>query len=154
MKNFILRIRFRFVLPLLLLAILVTFPSTVTGSKYVWKEDIGITLKVNYPEQEITSLLSANISVDDIQLQLTNIQATTQANGLVLSVKEGYRLPESFTVQIGENSYSIYTDGLNNPEGITFDPETGMLSISDILTMNGQESITITAYALQSPEAP
>lgn len=135
MKNFILRIRFRFVLPLLLLAILVTFPSAATKSKYVWEDNIDITLKVNYPEQEMTSLFSANIPVDDMQLQLTNAQDTTHDNGLVFSAEENHVLPESFTVQVGANSYSLYTDSLNNPEKVIFDPQTQMLSITDILTM-------------------
>lgn len=133
MKRFISRIRFRIVLPLLLLATVFTLPSAVTGSKYVWEEEIDLTLKVYYSNQEITRFLSA--SPDNTCVPHTDgvlIESTEIPGQWMLSAKEGDTLPERVVVQIGETSYSICTDGSSNPEGVAFDPETGILSVSNL----------------------
>ncbi|MGI5958071.1 MAG: hypothetical protein ACOX60_01465 [Massiliimalia sp.] len=149
MKNFFSRIRFPMVLSLLLLAALVTFPSAITESKYVWQEDIHITLKVDCPEQKEEADL---FSADNWTLQLTNIQAIPQKDGLVLSAVEGYILPESITVMLRENTYSVFTNGLNNPEGISFDPQTGLLSIADTLLAESQGTVTVIASGQLNPD--
>ena len=63
---------------------------------------------------------------------LTNIQATPTADGLVLTAQEGYVLPEYITVKIGETTFSVKTDGTEAPEGLSFDPVTGLLSVSEL----------------------
>ena len=42
MKNFISHVRFRMVLPLLFLGVLLTLPTASTGSKYVWNDTIRV----------------------------------------------------------------------------------------------------------------
>ena len=44
MKNFISHVRFRMVLPLLFLGVLLTLPTASTGSKYVWNDTIRESL--------------------------------------------------------------------------------------------------------------
>lgn len=163
MKDFTLKIRFRVILPLFLIVTLLTFPSTVTGSKYAWKDDITIILKINYQEQEITSLFEAPSDItsaldgngvqeeDGVQEgdgvqdgDGVQIEATEIPGQWILSSEEDI-LPESLTVSIGEAEYTVYTNGLNNPEGIAFDPETGRLIVSDTLFLNSNGSIRIIA---------
>lgn len=132
MKKMILQMRFRSILPLLVMAVLFTLPSTITGSKYVWEDTIDVRLSVVYPETVITSLFSGGYPSEFWMQNLKNIQATPTADGLVLAAEEGYALPEYITVKIGETTFSVKTDGSETPEGLSFDPATGLLSVSEL----------------------
>lgn len=146
MKNIVPKECFRTVL-LLFMSVLLTFPSTGTGSKYVWEDTIDITLKVSYPEQVITSVRPVGYLSESWIRDLKNIRATPTADGLILTADEGYTLPEYIAVGIGQTTYSVKTDGTEAPEGMAFNPETGMLSVSDIWMTESQASITVTASA-------
>lgn len=143
MKNYISRVRFRNVLPFLFLAVLFTLPSTSTGSKYVWEDTINVELKVLYPESEITSLLPDGYPSEFWVQELQNIQATATEEGLVLSAEEGYTLPECITVEIGQTVFSVKTDGTEAPDGIIFNPETGMLRIADSLLSDRGRTVVV-----------
>lgn len=132
MKKMILQMRFRSILPLLVMAVLFTLPSAVTGSKYVWEDTIDVRLSVVYPDTVITSLLAEGYPSEFWVQNLTNIQATPTVGGLVLTAQEGYVLPEYITVKIGETTFSVKTDGTEAPEGLSFDPVTGLLSVSEL----------------------
>lgn len=64
---------------------------------------------------------------------------------------DGYVLPVSISVVIGKSEYIINTNGENNPEGMTFDPATGNLVISNSM-ITGEDQIAVTAYC--APEEP
>ena len=71
---------------------------------------------------------------------------------LTLTPDEGYLLPESFTVAIGETVYAINTNGENDYETLFFDTESSTLYIlGDLLPTDGS-AVFVTAYAV--PEAP
>ena len=143
----------KFILLTLVVGVLCTIPFSITRSKYVWKDDIVITLDVRYSDQILTSLLPPNLSASDWILSLANIQATRQNDGLILCAEQGYQLPEEITVLIGTDTYTVHTNGQENPGGIAFAPETGMLSISSILIAENPTSITVIASAGQTVPA-
>ena len=143
----------KFILLTLVVGVLCTIPFSITRSKYVWKDDIVITLDVRYSDQILTSLLPPNLPASDWILSLANIQATLQNDGLILCAEQGYQLPEEITVLIGTDTYTVHTNGQENPGGIAFAPETGMLSISSILIAENPTSITVIASAEQTVPA-
>lgn len=145
--------RLRVALPLLALAVLLTVPSTATASKYVWQNTIDITLKVIYPDTSITSLLPEGHPSEFWVQDLTNIKAAASADGLVLTAAEGYTLPETITVKIGQQTFPVRTDGTQNPEGITFQPETGLLSIEPSLLDENPGGVTVSAAAVEKTVA-
>lgn len=152
MKNFVSQVRFRTLLPVLFLAVLLTLPSAATGSKYVWEDTINVELAVSYPEQGITSVGLASYPSDSWIRKLQNIQATSTENGLVLTAEEGYTLPESIKVQIGGTEYVIYTNGQNCPDGLAFYPESGTLTIADDLLSKSQGTVTVIASGILSAD--
>ena len=143
----------KFILLTLVVGVLCTIPFSITRSKYVWKDDIVITLDVRYSDQILSSLLPPNLPASDWILSLANIQATRQNDGLLLCAEQGYQLPEEITVLIGTDTYTVHTNGQENPGGIAFAPETGMLSISSILIAENPTSITVIASAEQTVPA-
>lgn len=147
MKNFISRVRFPTILPLLVMAVLFTLPSTSTGSKYVWEDSIKVSLRVVYPDNIITSLLPVGYPSEFWAQELQNIRATATQEGLVLTAGDGYTLPESILVKLGETEYTVYTNGQNNTDGIRFSPENGMLTISDSLLSDHEGTVTIIGSA-------
>lgn len=149
MKRLVSPRRLRAVLPLLAMAVLLTVPSTATASKYVWQDTIKVKLQVVYPESVITSLLPEGHPSEFWVQDLTNIKATATADGLVLTPAEGYTLPETITVKIGQQTFSVRTDSTQNPEGITFQPETGLLSIEQSLLDENPGGVTVSAAAVK-----
>lgn len=142
---------FRLALPCLTMAVLLTLPTAVTGSKYVWQENIQVELIINYTEQEITSLLPDGYPSEFWVWDLTHIQATATADGLVLTAEAGYTLPETITVVIGQSSYTVPTDGSAALDEIAFAPETSLLSIAARLLDENPGGVTVIAAAV--PEA-
>lgn len=145
--------RLRVALPLLAMAVLLTVPSTATASKYVWQNTIDITLKVIYPDTAITSLLPEGHPSEFWVQDLTDIKANATADGFVLTAAEGYTLPETITVKIGQKTFPVRTDGTQNPEGITFQPETGLLSIEQFLLDENPGGVTVSAAAVEKTVA-
>ena len=68
---------------------------------------------------------------------------------LVLHIKadEGFRMPAVFTLRINDTEYSVRTDGGENPEGISYNAETGELSIAPGVINNG-DSFVISGAAV------
>lgn len=68
---------------------------------------------------------------------------------LVLHIKadEGFRMPAVFTLKINDTEYSVRTDGGENPEGISYNAETGELSIAPGVINNG-DSFVISGAAV------
>lgn len=68
---------------------------------------------------------------------------------LVLHIKadEGFRMPAVFTLRINNTEYSVRTDGGENPEGISYNAETGELSIASGVINNG-DSFVISGAAV------
>lgn len=71
---------------------------------------------------------------------------------IYLAPQDGYVLPAELTLIIGEHEYTIYSDGLSEPEGIAFNPESGILSIAAELVQDG-DTIALVAAAQQEIEA-
>lgn len=145
--------RLRAALPLLAMAVLLTVPSTATASKYVWQDTIDITLKVIYPDTAITSLFPEGHPSEFWVQDLTDIKANISADGLVLTAAEGYTLPETISVKIGQQTFQVRTDGTQNPEGITFQPEAGLLSIEQFLLDENPGGVTVSAAAMEKTVA-
>lgn len=146
--------RLRAALPLLAMAVLLTVPATATASKYVWQDTIDITLKVVYPESEFTSLRPGGHPSKFWVQDLTNIAAAPTAEGLVLTAADGYTLPGTITVKIGQQTFLVGTDGTQNPAGITFQPETGLLSIQEALIEQNPGGVTVQAAAEAKTDDP
>ena len=73
---------------------------------------------------------------------------------ILFTAGEGYELPETIIITIDDEEYVIYTseeDSEENPEGITFDAETGTLTISKDL-LEDAEAISIAAEAVKVEE--
>lgn len=68
---------------------------------------------------------------------------------LVLHIKadEGFRMPAVFTLKINDTEYSVRTDGGENPAGISYNAETGELSIASGVINNG-DSFVISGAAV------
>ena len=80
-----------------------------------------------------------------------------------VTAAEGYTLPESFTLTIGETVYTVYTTAdesaaegamsiKDNPAGIAFDPASGILTLSADLLPEGDCTIYVSASALAVEE--
>ena len=50
---------------------------------------------------------------------------------------EGFSMPEFFILRINDVEYTVSTAGEGNPEGITYDPDSGKLSIAPTLINDG-----------------
>lgn len=146
--------RLRAALPLLAMAVLLTVPSTATASKYVWQDTIDVKLHVLYLNTAITSLLLESHPSEFWVQDLTNIAAAPTAEGLVLTAADGYALPGTITVKIGQQTFSVGTDGTQNPAGITFQPETGLLSIQEALIEQNPGGVTVQAAAEAKTDEP
>lgn len=131
----------------LALAVILTLPVAVTWSKYVWKEDIEVNLLISCSEQSITGMFPEGYPSDFWVQDLTNIQATAAADGLVLTAEKGYKLPEYITVEIGQTVFSVKTDGREVKERVSFEPVTGMLSIAESLINENPGGVTVRAAA-------
>lgn len=146
------RVCFRMVLPCLALAAILTLPSAVTWSKYVWQDEIKLTLTLNYPDQGLTSLLSvfpdADCTLDGNGIR---IEAAEISGQWILSAEDGYTLPESIIVQVGGSGYPVDTNGQNDPETVSFDPASGALTVADSLLADSGGSVTVMASGV--PEA-
>ena len=145
MKKTRLQVPFRWLLSGLLLAVLMTVPTTAAGSKYVWRENIDLKLEIQYSDTILTSVFLSQNSARGWTLQLTNLQGIILEEGLYLVPEEGYTLPETMTLSLGEACYTIYTNGLNNPSGITFDSATNILSVEDNLLTEAQGKVVVVA---------
>lgn len=63
----------------------------------------------------------------------------TDNEALVIDIcaDEGFSMPEFFILRINDVEYTVSTAGEGNPEGITYDPEAGKLSIAPSLIKDG-----------------
>jgi len=80
--------------------------------------------------------------------------ATDEDVVITFTAGEGYELPETIIITIDGVEYIIYTseeDSDKNPDGITFDIETGTLTISKDL-LKDAEAITIAAEGVEKED--
>ena len=80
--------------------------------------------------------------------------ATDEDVVITFTAGEGYELPETIIITIDGEEYIIYTseeDTDKNPKGITFDTETGTLTISKDL-LEDAEAITIAAEGVKKED--
>ena len=80
--------------------------------------------------------------------------ATDEDVVITFTAGEGYELPETIIITIDGVEYIIYTseeDSDKNPDGITFDIETGTLTISKDL-LKDAEAITIAAEGVKKED--
>ncbi len=116
-----------------------------------------ITGKLKMPEAiidgDVTITAKAVSTVSQVLTGFTtnNEDSDRQANGdfsSLLDLKKGYAMPESIDVKIGNDTYTVKTDGTSDgaPDGVRFDPTTGEISITKDAI--GVELVVITATAI------
>ena len=142
----------RQILPPLAAAAILTLPPAITQGKYVWQRDIPIRFTVNSPQ----SLGDLSLAAGTCTLVGTGLRVVeTQIPGQwQLLQEEGCLLPESFTLIIGETSHTVFTSGRNNPEGISFDPASGVLTIGEPLLLEGRGEIVLVGSGVPQGEPP
>ena len=93
--------------------------------------------------------------VKNLTFDFTDDEIVTDEDVVItFTAGEGYELPETIIITIDGEEYIIYTseeDSDKNPEGITFDTETGTLTISKDLLENA-EAITIAAEGVKKED--
>ncbi len=93
--------------------------------------------------------------VKNLTFDFTDEEIVTDEDVVItFTAGEGYELPETITITIDGEEYIVYTsaeDCDKNPDGITFDIETGTLTISKDL-LKDVESITITAEGIEKED--
>ena len=93
--------------------------------------------------------------VKNLTFDFTDDEIVTDEDVVItFTAGEGYELPETIIITIDGEEYIIYTseeDSDKNPEGITFDTETGTLTISKDL-LEDAEAITIAAEGVKKED--
>lgn len=93
--------------------------------------------------------------VKNLTFDFTDDEIVTDEDVVItFTAGEGYELPETIIITIDGVEYIIYTseeDSDKNPDGITFDIETGTLTISKELLSNA-EAITIAAEGVEKED--
>lgn len=93
--------------------------------------------------------------VKNLTFDFTDDEIVTDEDVVItFTAGEGYELPETIIITIDGEEYIIYTseeDSDKNPEGITFDTETGTLTISKEL-LEDAEAITIAAEGVEKED--
>ena len=93
--------------------------------------------------------------VKNLTFDFTDDEIVTDEDVVItFTAGEGYELPETIIITIDGEEYIIYTseeDSDKNPEGITFDTETGTLTISKEL-LEDAEAITIAAEGVKKED--
>lgn len=96
-----------------------------------------------------------NFEVKNLTFDFTDDEIVTDEDVVItFTAGEGYELPETIIITIDGEEYIIYTseeDSDKNPDGITFDIETGTLTISKDL-LSDAESITIAAEGVEKED--
>lgn len=133
---------------------LLTLPTAATSGKYVWNETIHLTLLVETPDQTVQSIqvdrAPAATTPEDWICNLTGMACHVQPFGMVLSAAPGYAMPEAITVWVGDTAYVVSTTGEAASGDVSFDPGTGLLTVSEPLWALG---ITVEAAAIPLEEA-
>ncbi len=93
--------------------------------------------------------------VKNLTFDFTDDEIVTDEDVVItFTAGEGYELPETIIITIDGVEYIIYTseeDSDKNPEGITFDIETGTLTISKDL-LKDADAITIAAEGIEKED--
>ena len=93
--------------------------------------------------------------VKNLTFDFTDDEIVTDEDVVItFTAGEGYELPETIIITIDGVEYIIYTseeDSDKNPDGITFDIETGTLTISKDL-LKDAEAITIAAEGVEKED--
>lgn len=114
---------------------------------------IADTEENNADEDEDKATLT--FEVKNLTFDFTDDEIVTDEDVVItFTAGEGYELPETIMITIDGVEYIIYTsdeDSDKNPEGITFDSETGTLTISKDLLEDIKE-ITITAEGVEKED--
>ncbi len=93
--------------------------------------------------------------VKNLTFDFTDNEIVTDEDVVItFTAGEGYALPETIMITIDGEEYVVYTsaeDSDKNPDGITFDMETGTLTISKNL-LKDAEAITIAAEGVKKED--
>lgn len=93
--------------------------------------------------------------VKNLTFDFTDDEIVTDEDVVItFTAGEGYELPETIIITIDGEEYTVYTseeESGKNPEGITFDIETGTLTISKDL-LKDAEAITIAAEGVEKED--
>lgn len=99
--------------------------------------------------------VSLTFEVKNLTFDFTDDEIVTDEDVVItFTAGEGYELPETIVITIDDKEYIIYTsaeDSEKNPEGITFDIETGTLTVSKDL-LEEAEAITIAAEGVKKED--
>ncbi len=106
--------------------------------------------------EDVNKKASISFEVKNITFDFTDDNVVTDEDIVItFTASEGYELPETIIITLDGEEYTIYTgkeDGEKNPEGITFDIETGTLTISKDLLKN-VKSIAIIAEGVEKEDS-
>ena len=101
---------------------------------------------------EEDELATITFEVKNLTFDFTDDEIATDEDVVItFTAGEGYELPETIIITIDGEEYIVYTseeDSDKNPEGITFDTETGTLTISKDL-LEDVKAITIAAEGIK-----
>ncbi len=149
-----------------------TYPNTLDSNTY--SPDPGYTLLKNGAvlgtapgEAPLEAELALNLADFDLG-ETEDTIPLCEDYALILTPNEGYELPEVISVEIDEEIYKVYTDGLEHreipvdedgepdlsllPPMPTFDPTTNTLTIPAVLLPEDIQAVTITATAVEIEE--
>lgn len=106
-------------------------------------------------EEEEKQGISLVLNLSNMAPQAEKEPAVAEDYKLSFVPDEGYRLPDSISVDIDGLVFNVLTDGIQQePTAPAFDPETGALTIPAVLLTEATQTITITAAAVPVEESP
>ena len=102
---------------------------------------------------EDESKATITFEVKNLTFDFTDDEIVTDEDVVItFTAGEGYNLPETIVITIDGEEYTVYTNDVDeNPEGITFDVETGTLTITKAL-LQDVKTITITAEGTEKED--
>ena len=136
---------------LLILSLVLALAASMMGMAAA--AESGDPAAENAAAEESAAVEESTVAEESAPAQSAQVGGRTftwnEGEPLVLHIKadEGFRMPAVFTLKINDTEYSVRTDGGENPEGISYNAETGELSIASGVINNG-DSFVISGAAV------
>ena len=117
--------------------------------------EITITDTNKHETDEDNKKTAITFEVKNLTFDFTDNEIEADEDVVItFTAEQGYELPETIIIIIDGEEFIVYTsneEGAENPDGITFDTETGTLTISKDLLVD-VNAITITAEGTEKQE--
>ncbi len=128
---------------------------TIASELLAGVREITIADAVDGEEGEEEEQATITFAVTNLTFDFSDDKIVADEDVVItFTAGEGYELPETIVITMDGEEYIIYTsaeDSDKNPEGFTFDAETGTLTISKDL-LKEVKAITITAEGIKKEE--